>query len=254
MPVIVDTFNVLHQTGVLPPNLAGVDVAGLIDLISRSRFRRSRVRLVCDGTSKLPDDTAETGQITIEFSGHGRTADDVIASHVDRSTAPKRLTIVSSDREVQKAARRRRCSVISSEAFLKQLADDIEREERNAPQQRPQRPQKFIRPLSERDTARWMREFGVDEHAPPLTDEQAAELDQTINKLMGEQAQAGEAAQAGEEEQKLSRDEIRAKRAHERLKKQLDASHRKDGPALPLDLIAEAERLWQHERERHDAH
>ena len=250
MPVIIDTFNVLHQTGVLPPNLAGVDVAGLIDLISRSRFRQSRVRLVCDGASKLVDDHADFGLVAIEFSGHGRTADDVIARHIDRSTAPRRLIIVSSDREVQKAARRRRCVVLSSAQFLSQLANDIDRAERAAQLEQPQRPKQFLKPLSERDTAKWMREFGVNESDPPFTPDQLEELEEAVDALL-EGASDLEAIEEKEEEEgpALSRDEVRIARAKARDLAELQGGHAEhEGTSLPAQLIAEAERLWKQQR------
>jgi predicted RNA-binding protein with PIN domain len=248
MPLIVDTFNVLHQTGVLPPDLAGVDVAGLIDLISRSRFRRSRVRLVCDSVSRLPDEVSEVGIIAIEFSGRGRTADDVIADRINRSTAPKRLTIVSSDREVQKAARRRRCIVLSSPEFLRQLAADVERGERDAGKNQPQRPKQFTRPLSQRDTAKWMREFGVDESDPPLTNKQMEELDEAVDAMLGHHDDETGDTQHEDKDPTVKRSQARMERARAREHAELEATHQEDALPLPEDLLAEAERLWKHER------
>ena len=49
MKVIVDTMNALHKTGVLPPDLAGMDVPGLVQALSRGRWARNQVLLVCDG-------------------------------------------------------------------------------------------------------------------------------------------------------------------------------------------------------------
>lgn len=47
--LVVDAYNVLHTQGILPPDLAGPDVRGLIELIANSRYRRHRAVLVCDG-------------------------------------------------------------------------------------------------------------------------------------------------------------------------------------------------------------
>ena len=54
-------------------------------------------------------------------------ADDVIARMIRQSSAPRRLTIVSSDRAILREARRRRCRTITSDQFLAQLARDAER-------------------------------------------------------------------------------------------------------------------------------
>lgn len=249
MPVIVDTFNVLHQTGILPPDLAGIDVAGLVGLISRSRFARTRVRLVCDGASRLDVDEGDSGRVTIEFSGKGRTADDVIIHHVNRSSAPRRLTIVSSDREIQKAARRRRCEVITSENFLRQLAGDVERREIAAAKANADRPREFRKPLSEREAARWMRELGVDASKLPLTEAQIADLERAAEAMLaGDSQSADDASQPASSP--LKRAEARAARARAKEQSQLDAARSHDESALPHDLIEEAERLWKHEQSR----
>ena len=49
MKVLIDTFNVLHVTGVLPPGLAGPDVTGLAALITTSRWKSAQIAMVCDG-------------------------------------------------------------------------------------------------------------------------------------------------------------------------------------------------------------
>jgi len=48
--LLVDVYNVLHVTGVLPPDLAGLEVAELAKLIAAGRYNRLEVVLVCDGT------------------------------------------------------------------------------------------------------------------------------------------------------------------------------------------------------------
>ena len=124
MLLIVDTYNVLHVVGVLPADIAGVDTADLIDLLRRSRYRGQRVILVCDGVPRPETPQGRLGSISVHYAGHGTTADDRIAAIIRRSSAPRRLTIVSSDRAVLRAGRRRRCSTLDSAAFLRQLADD----------------------------------------------------------------------------------------------------------------------------------
>ncbi|MCP4796796.1 MAG: NYN domain-containing protein, partial [Phycisphaeraceae bacterium] len=113
MPLLVDAYNVLHVVGVLPPDLAGIDLEELAILISRSRFRGEEAVLVCDGVPK-PHQVDETGRVHVRFAGAGVTADDLILRLVRGSSAPRRLTVVTSDREIAVNARRRRAGVISS--------------------------------------------------------------------------------------------------------------------------------------------
>lgn len=126
MPIVVDAYNVAHVTGVLPPGLAGMDVPELVQVLPRTRFGAESVVLVCDGTPTGGAPRAEgAGRVRVTYAGGGKSADDLIAAMVQRSSAPRTLTVVSSDREVQRAARRRRCPVLSSEDFLRRIASDL---------------------------------------------------------------------------------------------------------------------------------
>jgi hypothetical protein len=157
MPLIIDTFNVLHVTGVLPPDLAGLDAAGLAALIAKSRYRHEPTTLVCDGVAPPEDPAARRpdAAFTVLHSGAHVSADDLIARLVARSTAPRRLIVVSTDRAVAGNARRAGCRVLRSDAFLGQLVDDAER-----PGQRP----RTDRPtsVSSGQVEKWMRVFGLD--------------------------------------------------------------------------------------------
>ena len=156
MPLIIDAYNVLHVTGVLPVDLAGPDTMGLVRLIQSSRHGRDRVVLVCDG---VPDDNAPRGRhgvVSIRYAGSNRLADDVIVELIDRSSIPRRLLVVSSDREILRAARRRRCRTLTSDRFLAQLAADAGR---GAPRANAGRPSG---PLAAEEVDRWTREFEVD--------------------------------------------------------------------------------------------
>lgn len=132
MPLLVDAWNVLHQTGVLPPDMAGVGLKGLGRLIQGSRWGSGRVLLVCDGTPKSPHAGLPTG-MHVAFSGPDREADDLIEAQISASTAPRLLTVVSSDRRIKAAARKRGCKVLTSSAFLERLVLDAQRPSRTTP-------------------------------------------------------------------------------------------------------------------------
>ena len=130
-------------------------------LLVRSRYAGNRVVLVCDGTPPREAPQGRWGHAEVVYAGSDRTADEVIASITAGSTAPRELTVVSSDREVSRQARRRRCRTLDSEAFLRQLIDDAARQEkRPASQDRPSGK------LSGRQVKQWMAAFGVDPENP----------------------------------------------------------------------------------------
>jgi len=126
MPLLVDTYNVLHVTGVLPPDLAGIEPWDLARLIAQSRYRHDDALLVCDGVPKPDAPPGRDGLVRIRYAGPGVSADDVIIRRVDADTAPRRLTVVSSDQAIIRAARKRRCRTVASDVFLRQLADDAD--------------------------------------------------------------------------------------------------------------------------------
>lgn len=164
MPLLIDAYNVLHVVGVLPPDLAGIDLPELADLIVDSRYRRESTILVCDGVEKAHHRVEAPG-IHVRFAGPGVKADDLIIRLVQRSSAPKRLTIVTSDREIARASRRRRATVMTSELFLHRLSED-----RNGPPARgaSERRHSADHPADRRQVEHWLRVFGIDADDPGL--------------------------------------------------------------------------------------
>jgi len=55
----------------------------------------------------------------VVYAGGGKDADSLIERVIDACDAPKRLTVVSSDRRLQRAARRRGASFLDSDTFLR---------------------------------------------------------------------------------------------------------------------------------------
>tara|TARA_Y100000589_G_scaffold51812_1_gene43161 strand:+ start:13612 stop:14340 length:729 start_codon:yes stop_codon:yes gene_type:complete len=127
MKVLVDTMNALHKTGVLPPDLAGMDVPGLVRALSRGRWSHNQVLLVCDGNPPPGDRIIRAGGIRTIYSGTSCEADDIIEQLIERSDAPTRLLVVSEDRRIIRSARRRRCHTMTSATFLRTIIHDHDR-------------------------------------------------------------------------------------------------------------------------------
>lgn len=245
MPLIIDAYNVLHTGGVLPPDLASFnDVEGLVRLLGISRYRGDRIELVCDGSPQRPQrmggpgsgvvarrdepqmqeppapfpGAAAAGPVNINvcYSGPGREADEVIAMLVRHSTAPRNLTVVSSDAAVLRTARRRRCRTLTSQQFLQQLATDFAAAGMTSPASAPKPPGG----LSEAQVEAWLSVFEVDERAAECSQER---------KRRPEGAGAKDAtATSGNDQQRQN-----------------------PRPVLPQEIIDEAERmLRRHQREQ----
>ena len=232
MPLLIDTYNVLHTVGVLPPDLAGVDVQSLVRLLENSRYRDDRITLVCDGIAP-PDPPrgaggppAHTLDVSIRYSGHGKPADDLIGQLIRASTSPRRLSVVSSDHEVLRAARRRRCKMLTSQEFLQQLVDDHRAQSGSADQDRVARPGA----VTDEQINRWIKLFNLDEKTLAIPARTAVAGD-----LAAPRKKAAQQTQAAPTES--------AQPSPIEAPAELPA-----GPLLPEDVIAEAEKLWQQTR------
>jgi len=153
MELLIDTWNVLHQTGILPPESAGIGTQGLVRLIQESRWKMEKITLVCDGT---PSNNAAHGPLVRTlFTGVSRTADDEIIQLVSTSSATKSLLVITSDRAIIRSIKARGAQHLNSAMFLQTLVED-----NSSPKK-----QKVHRPsgLSPTRAQEWREEFGIDE-------------------------------------------------------------------------------------------
>ncbi|MFA9476932.1 NYN domain-containing protein [Phycisphaerales bacterium AB-hyl4] len=152
--LLIDAYNVLHTT--MPPALAGLDAAGLCLALARTPWREQSIKVVCDGQpGPLGLLDSPTDAVELLYSGVNRTADAVIIDHVNHHTAPRRLTVVSSDHEIRKAARRRRATTWTSEQFIHQLVEALR--QGNHPTVGPEKP---TGTLDDAQTRNWLKAFG----------------------------------------------------------------------------------------------
>ena len=88
----------------------------------------ARTTVIFDARHPPPDLPTRTviAGLKVEFANPGGDADVALAAFLDHHSAPKQLTLVSSDHQVQGAARRRGAKFIDSDAFF----DQLERRER----------------------------------------------------------------------------------------------------------------------------
>lgn len=96
-----------------------------------------------DAPAGLPSRYTQQG-IAIEFSVGYAEADDRLEELIAQHSTPKKLTVISSDRRVKTAARKRGALAVDSEPWLDQLAD-------GRPQLAIPNPTKSERDLEERD-------------------------------------------------------------------------------------------------------
>jgi predicted RNA-binding protein with PIN domain len=159
--LIVDTFNVLHAWTGGPVAGPGRDVAALAHAIAASEFGSWKATLVCDGAppAHLGGGTRfRSHGAEVLYAGGGRDADSLIERLVDASDAPRRVLVVSSDRRVQRAGRRRGGRAMDSVEFVRRLAH-TRGEGLPAPEAEPEPS------TDDAELAEWLRIFGGE--APP---------------------------------------------------------------------------------------
>ncbi|GMU23859.1 MAG: hypothetical protein AMXMBFR13_39370 [Phycisphaerae bacterium] len=160
MPVLVDGFNLLHAARDAGPDEAVGQLRLCEWLAAWSQARRELVTVVFDGAQPprgYAQQLRQTG-IHVLHSGAGRPADDLIIEEIRRSTAPRRLRVVSSDRQIRKAARARGCRDSDSLTFFRQMWRGLHRKAPSA--ERSDEPPSGLERLSREERDSWLREFG----------------------------------------------------------------------------------------------
>ena len=116
-------------------------------------------QVVFDGAG--PADRSEFDKITnpeIIFAGFHRDADSVIEERLKINTSPRRVTVVSTDRRLRKAAALRKATGMKSEDFWEQVRRELKRGKPRKPE-----PQEKREGLSESETDKWLEAFGLDQ-------------------------------------------------------------------------------------------
>jgi len=198
--LIIDTYNVLHVTGVLPPEMAGPDAVKLAGLIRESRWAGADVRMVCDGGQGnlvLPAELTAGSKIRLIFAGHGPDAADImIEKIIAKDSAPRTLLVVSSDRRILTAARKRRSGAMTSEQFLQRLVDDASVGGKGADDEA----------IDHGTAAMWMREFGFEPSERVEEGEPEKKAD-PLEKELGEMGIGGDELDMGNWVDGVERDE-----------------------------------------------
>ncbi len=155
MPLLIDGNNLLHAL-----LKRGVEVGrgGLVTMLAKLASPKQHIRVVFDGPE--PDEGArlqmQLPYLAAEFSGRQK-ADAIIVRRIAEESAPRRLTVVSTDHEIRQAARRRDCPTLASEEFAPHVL--------HAPPPGGDlaEPPEKTQGTSGEQTQQWLREFGLDQ-------------------------------------------------------------------------------------------
>ncbi len=159
MPVIIDGHNLLHTTHKSEEGSYALNDVQLCRIVGRYlKLTRETGEIIFDGAG--PRDKGGFDNIInldVSFAGPGSDADTVIERKIKASTAPKRLTVVSSDRRLRRAAQTRKATAVKSEDFW----IDIQRQLRKRKTVRE--PAEKQLGLTEGETKQWLEFFGIEQ-------------------------------------------------------------------------------------------
>lgn len=159
MPFIIDGHNLLHSIHKTTRGDQPISDIALCRLVSRYlQACGEKGQIIFDGTGP-PQKTAfdYIKNLEVVFVGITTDADTVIEDKITASTAPKRLTVVSSDRRLIRAARIRKAGTIKSDAFW----DDVQKQLRH--KKKFKEPQQKQHGLTESETKQWLEFFGLEQ-------------------------------------------------------------------------------------------
>lgn len=150
MPYLIDGHNLIPKLGLRLDSMD--DEMELVAILQEfARLKRQQVEVYFDGAPALQAGSRKLGTVRAHFVSLKQTADNAIRARLNKmGKSAKNWTVVSSDREVQGAARVVQAQFISSEEFVKLFRAAIS----SAP-----KTNKADKKLSPQEVDEWLRLF-----------------------------------------------------------------------------------------------
>lgn len=150
MPYLIDGHNLIPRLGL---NLSDPDDELELARILQefARMKRQQIEVYFDGAPPASARTAKVGSVTLHFISATHSADSAIRARLNHmNKSAKNWTVVSSDREVQNAAKVNGAKFISSEEFVSLLRSVLTQSVKTSADDKK---------LSKTEVDEWMRLF-----------------------------------------------------------------------------------------------
>jgi predicted RNA-binding protein with PIN domain len=129
MALLIDGYNLLHVTDIFGEAGPGTELhrtrLALLNFLARviSKRERAQTTIVFDAAGAPPGlpRTINHEGMTIHFAARHADADEMIEDLLEQHPAPRSLTVVSSDRRVQRAARHRGAAYVDSSQWYSDI-------------------------------------------------------------------------------------------------------------------------------------
>lgn len=164
MAILIDGYNLLFASGIFGAERGerGGESSrrALLEFLAEvlPAAELPRTTIVFDAAEAPPGLPREFTheRIRVLFAPRKTEADELLERLIEQERDPRKLTVVSSDHRVQRAARRRRAAYIDSDVWYAEKVR--ERRQRDAPAREETKPE---RALDDQEVASWLREFGL---------------------------------------------------------------------------------------------
>jgi predicted RNA-binding protein with PIN domain len=162
MALLIDGYNLLFAAGIVGPirGKRGGESSrqALLDFVvdhlpEREVKRTTIVFDAADAPPGLPRQFSHRG-IDVRFAPRNTSADALLEELIERSPDPRRLTVVSSDHRVQRAARQRGAKFVDSDQWHAELRRVAAQAAAAVEELKPDHA------LSPAEVDAWLREFG----------------------------------------------------------------------------------------------
>jgi len=166
MSLLIDGYNLLHASGILGGGLGpgGLERSrlALLNFVAESVNAKelAHTTVVFDAAGAppgLPSALTHRG-LSVRFAAHYESADELIEELIRADSSPRRLTVVSSDHRLHRAARRRHARPIDSDRWY---ADMLRRRQGRRRGDLPHA-QKPAGPATVDDVDFWLKQFTRD--------------------------------------------------------------------------------------------
>jgi len=171
MLLLIDGYNLLNASGVVVSRRGPATFERsrqalldfLVDALDERLRRRTTVVFDAKGAPPGLPRVFAYGEMTIRFAPRHAEADALLEELIRADSAPRQLTVVSSDHRIQRAARRRGARPVDSDQWYAE-AERQRHARTNTTAESSDRP---VEPLPSRELEHWLREFQVDAASSP---------------------------------------------------------------------------------------
>jgi predicted RNA-binding protein with PIN domain len=124
--LIIDGYNVIYKSSAWAKetqrNLEAVREKLVQRVSSLFGYKKFKIVIVFDGRAEFTDQKIEYPHVTVRFSRHPETADDIINKLIRACKTPRQTTVVSSDaKDIGVVAKAHGVTLLRSEEFMTML-------------------------------------------------------------------------------------------------------------------------------------